>query len=173
MTNSSGRKWARRTAIGGGVALVALLATAGCGGSDGPTAPRRSEVAVTNASVMVNGQIVNGQTLPRVHGQGGTTRFEASLMLGGRPAPGQVVRVRFDRPGPGMMNTTGTFSLYDDGTHGDRMPGDGIYCYEDTAGQYGCHSEDAQPGQYHYDFSGMHESMHESNHMQVTVTVGP
>ena len=173
MMHSSGRQWARRTALGAGVALIALVATTRCGGDDGPTAPSSSAIALTGASVAVNGQIVNGQTLPRGHGQGGSTRFEASLMLGGRPAPGQVVQVRFDRPGPGMMNTSGMFSLYDDGTHGDRMPGDGIYCYEDMAGQYGCHSEDARPGQYQYDFSGMHEGTHESNHMMVTVTINP
>lgn len=173
MTSSGRRDRPRRTAFGAGVALIALVATTRCGGGDGPTAPTTSAIAVTNASVMVNGQIVNGQTLQRGHGEGGSTQFEASLMLGDRPAPGQVVRVRFDRPGSGMMNTTGTFSLYDDGTHGDRMPGDGIYCYEDLAGQYGCHTADARPGQYHYDFSGMHEGMHESNHMMVTVTINP
>ena len=61
----------------------------------------------------------------------------------------------------------------DDRTHGDRMPGDGISRYEDLAGQYGCHTEDARPGQYHSDFSGMHGGMHESNHMMVTVTISP
>jgi hypothetical protein len=149
------------------------VATTRCAGSDGPTAPDGSAIALTNATVTVNGQIVNDQTVPRGHGQGASTRFEASLMRGSRPAAGQVVQVRFDRPGSGMMNTTGMFSLYDDGTHGDRMPGDGIYCYEDMAGQYGCHTEDARPGQYHYDFSGMYEGMHESNHMMVTVTISP
>jgi hypothetical protein len=171
MTRSEARRWARRTALPAGVALIALLATTHCGESNGPTAPTGAGIALTGASVMVNGQIVNGQAVPRGHGH--STRFEASLMFGSRPAPGEVVQVRFDRPGLGMMPTTGVFSLYDDGTHGDPVPGDGIYCYEDVAGQYGCHTEDARPGRYHYDFSGMHGGMHESNHMMVTVKVNP
>jgi hypothetical protein len=154
--------------------LITLVATMGCGGNDAPTAPPGSVIALTDARVMVNGEVVNGQTLPRGHGAGGSTRFEASFVVGDRPATGQAVRVQFDRPaGSGMMNMGGMFALYDDGSHGDRMPGDGTYCYEDTVGQYGCHTEDSRPGQYHYDFWGMHESMHESNHMRVTVTINP
>jgi hypothetical protein len=173
MTRSAARRWARRTALPAGVALIALVAMTHCGESNGPTAPTGSAIALTGASVIVNGHIVNEQALPRGHGQSGSTRFEASLMFGSRPAPGEVVQVRFDRPGLGMMHRTGMFSLYDDGTHGDPVPGDGIYCYEDMAGQYGCHTEDARPGQYHYDFSGMHQDMHESNHIMVTVTINP
>ncbi|HEU5249466.1 MAG TPA: choice-of-anchor X domain-containing protein [Thermoanaerobaculia bacterium] len=162
-----------RTALPAGIVVIAL-ATTRCGGNDGPTAPAASAVVLTNARVVVGGEIVNGLTLPRAHGEAGSTRFEASLLRDGRPAPGQVVRVQFDRPtNSGMMNTGGMFSLYDDGTHGDPMPGDGIYCYEDISGQYGCHSENAAPGQYHYDFWGMHDGMHESNHVMVTVTINP
>lgn len=166
--------WVCRTAFPAGVALILLAATTRCGGNDGPTEPSSSAITLRSALVKVDGQIVNGQTLPRGHGSGGSTRFEASLLLEERPAAGQVVRVQFDRPtSSGMMNTGGIFALYDDGTHGDTMPGDGIYCYEDVVGQYGCHRDDAAPGEYHYDFWGMHEGMHESNHMRVTVTINP
>ena len=157
-----------------GAAVVALfLMTTGCGESKSPTAPV-SGLTLASASVQVNGQSVDGQTLSRGHGQGSSTRFEASLTQDARSAPGQMVRVKFDRPGgPGMMNQGGMFTLYDDGTHGDRMPGDGIYCYEDTVGDYGCHTADSPSGQYHYDFYGMHQGMHESNHMVVTVMIKP
>lgn len=171
--HSAVRGWTRRRVFPAGVAVIVLVAAARCGDGDGPTSPSGAPVVLSGASVIVNGQVVNGQTLPRGHGQGGSTRFEASLTLDGRPAPGQVVRVRFERPGPGMMSSTGMFSLHDDGTHGDRVPGDGLYCYEDMAGQFGCHAEDARPGHYHYDFSGMHGGMHESNHAMVTVTIDP
>jgi hypothetical protein len=74
--------------------------------------------------------------------------------------------------GHGSMMNGGRMTLYDDGTHGDRMPNDGIYCYEDFGGEYGCHGANAPMGRHDYDFFGMDHSNGETNHMLVTVTVG-
>jgi len=71
--------------------------------------------------------------------------------------------------GPGQ--NLGYMYLYDDGTHGDPTPGDGIYCYEDTQGQYGFHMANSPMGQYHYEFFGIDHDDHHSNHMQVQVTI--
>ena len=80
--------------------------------------------------------------------------------------------LEFERPrGMGMGHHTGRIPLYDDGTHGDRVAGDGLYCFEDFVGDYGCHSDDANSGEYHYEFYGVHHDGHESNHMTVSVTI--
>jgi hypothetical protein len=63
--------------------------------------------------------------------------------------------------------------LYDDGTHGDRTPNDGVYCYEDDDGSFGLHMGNAAMGPYRYEFWGMDPDGHDSNHMDLTVTVTP
>jgi hypothetical protein len=65
----------------------------------------------------------------------------------------------------------GEFYCYDDGTHGDPVPGDGIYCFVDEMQQYGCHSADARPGEYRYEFCGFDQHGHESNRMEVRVNL--
>jgi hypothetical protein len=74
--------------------------------------------------------------------------------------------------GMGSGHHQGRFQLYDDGTHGDHVPGDGLYCFEDFAAEYGCHGPKAQPGEYHYEFWGEHQQDgHHSNRHRVTVTL--
>jgi hypothetical protein len=51
-----------------------------------------------------------------------------------------------------MGGYNGTTLCYDDGTHGDDMPGDGIYHYMDSDDQIGCHGVNAPHGEYHYTF---------------------
>jgi hypothetical protein len=167
---------ARSSAVIVVVAPVLLLLFVACSsGSDngGPTSPGNSELTLTNADVIVSGQSVAGGTFPQGHGEGSSTRFEAELMSDGQMAPGQMVWLEFDMPmGMGMMRHSDRVEIYDDGTHGDRIAGDGIYCLEDLAGNYGCHRADAEPGEYHYEFYGVHATEgHETNHMQVTVTI--
>ncbi len=155
------------------LALCALpvVLILGCSGGASPTAPTAS-LSLVSANVTVAGQTVNGMTLPRGHGEGSSTRFEAMLTDDRGPLTGQTAQVRYERPqGMGMMNSSGTMMLYDDGTHGDRRAGDGLYCYEDQAGEYGCHSADSPMGEYHYNFFGMDGGGNHSNHMQVTVTI--
>jgi hypothetical protein len=103
-----------------------------------------------------------------------STRFQATLWRDGARAPGQIVHMRYTKPGTmGMMGSTGVITLYDDGTHGDLHPGDGIYCFEDFRNQYSCHGTDAPMGNYHYEFWGEDHMGHQSNHMSVEVTVAP
>lgn len=170
----------RVATLGGApVGLLALLAISvagiGCSSSEGdsgPTAPESQEFVLKSAVVSVNGDVVNGQTLPRGHGEGGSTRFEAEMMSNGLREPGATVWMQYDRPmGMNMMRHAGRLQLYDDGTHGDRVAGDGLYCFEDFEGEYGCHSAQAKMGEYHYEFHGEHDDGHESNHMTVTVRI--
>lgn len=160
------------------VALVPLVLMAvGCsGGGDGsPSAPTSQNLVLSEAVVSVDGQAVNGQTLPPGFGNGSTTRFEAHLRDGSGPAQGHTVWVEFDRPmgqGMGHGQYQGRFQLYDDGTHGDHVPGDGLYCFEDFEQEYGCHGPNAHAGEYHYEFWGEHrQDGHHSNRHRVTVTL--
>ena len=88
----------------------------------------------------------------------------------GNPALEHRVRVEYDIPGMGMMHRTGTFMLHDDGTHGDMMPHDGLYCYEDTSNEFGCHGANAMPGEYHFEFCGIGRDGRETNRMDVRAT---
>ena len=153
--------------------FAASLAIVACDRST-PTQPSSSALVLQKAAVSVDGVVINGSTVSRDHGAGVSTRFEAHLVdLTGRPALGHTVLVDYIRPnGHGSMMNGGRMTLYDDGTHGDRMPNDGIYCYEDFGGEYGCHGANAPMGRHEYDFFGMDHSNGETNHMLVTVTVG-
>lgn len=156
-----------------GVLLLSVLPL-GCSGDgdSGPTAPENQVFLLSTAAVSVNGTVVNGQTLPQGHGEGGSARFEARVMSNGMPDPRATVWMQYSRPmGMGMMHHTGRTELYDDGTHGDRVAGDGLYCLEDFQGEYGCHSSNSAVGEYHYEFHGVHHDGHESNHMTVTVRI--
>jgi hypothetical protein len=155
--------------------LVSFVACSSSGDDGSPTSPANPDLMMTSADILVSGQSVAGGTFSQGHGEGSSTRFEAELMSNGQPAPGQMVWLEFDRPmmgGNGMMRHTDRVQMYDDGTHGDRVAGDGIYCLEDFQGDYGCHRADAEPGEYHYEFYGVHATDgHETNHMQVQVTI--
>lgn len=153
--------------------LTVAVLVAGCSGD--PTGPAMPEMMLTQPQVMVDGQVMNGQTVSVGHGAGGSTLFQAHLQdMHGRPVVGGVVKVRYERPGGmGMMMgaRNGEFRLYDDGTHGDPVPGDGIYCFEDWEAMYGCHEWGLGTGPYHYEFWGEDHEGHQSNHHRVTVTL--
>lgn len=155
--------------------VLSLVACSSGSGEDNPTSPANPDLVMTSADILVSGQSVAGGTFSQGHGEGSSTRFEAELMSNGQMAPGQMAWLEFDRPmmgGNGMMRHTDRVQMYDDGTHGDRVAGDGIYCLEDFQGDYGCHRADAEPGEYHYEFYGVHATDgHETNHMQVQVTI--
>lgn len=152
--------------------VLSLVACSSGSGEDNPTSPANPDLVLTSADILVSGQSVAGGTFSQGHGEGSSTRFEAELMSNGQLAPGQMVWLEFDRPmGMGMGRHHNRVQMYDDGTHGDRIAGNGIYCLEDFAGDYGCHRADAEPGEYHYEFYGEHQDGHESNHMTATVTI--
>jgi len=158
----------------GALLLTGLVALAACNGNDSPTAVPTTDVILTDVAVKADGQSLGGQTLHATNMQTGHVRFEARLMdRMGDPTPGGRVRIRYEIPGMGMMHRNGEFMLYDDGTHGDHMPGDGEYCYEDVMGEYGCHGSNRPMGPYQYDFCGFDEHGAEGNHMMLTVTLVP
>jgi len=150
--------------------LTSMTPLLACSGS--PTSPTDIAMRLRQPSVMVGGTVMNGMTVSRDHGDGQPTRFEARLETAdGRPASGNSVIVRYTRPGGMMMTNQGQFTLYDDGTHGDHIAGDGIYCFEDWDIQYGCAGYGMVAGDYHYEFYGQHGDGTQSNHMNVTVTL--
>ncbi len=174
------RSWMSLTAVA--VLSLGVLA-AGCGGSDTPMSPQRmeqpgqltptAELTLSNATISVGGQTVNGQTVQHGQMQGENTFFQAMLHEGDHLALGQTVQVKYQWPssGMGMMNRQGLVTMYDDGTHGDWQAGDGIYCFDDQNGEAGFHMHDAPLGMYSYEFYGVHDQGHHSNHVDVSVTV--
>ena len=146
-----------------------LLGCSG-GGAKSPTEATSPTLTLTNAAVMVNGQLINGMTLGRGNDQSGGWRFEAKMQKNGQPISGGTMQVWHETPGMSMMSGT-HFMLYDDGTHGDLAPGDGIFSYEDIHSEYGCLGRGAAMGEHHYDFSGTDGQGHTTNIMQVSVTV--
>lgn len=151
----------------------ALLALACSGGGSSPAAPLPNSLVLSSVTVTMNGQpITDGMSVHRSTTAGGNTRFEAHLMDGAHAAIGDQADVRYERP-MGMMSSSGTMRLYDDGTHGDRTPNDGVYCYEDSDGSFGIHMMDAAMGQYRFDFWGTDPAGHDSNHMSLAITMTP
>jgi len=151
--------------------VAGALGLAACGGGhSSPTSPAATRFEMTSEQVVLDGQVLNEQTVPMYHGSG-STRFEARLALDGAPAAGGVVYCQYDRPGGMGMHGTGVFTMYDDGTHGDRTAGDGLYCFEDDRDEYGCHGPGAGSGEYHYEFWGQHPAWGTTEHHRVTVTV--
>lgn len=150
-----------------------LLASTGCE-ENGPTDAVSADVTLSQAMITADDQPLDGQTMHQ--GEAGTMRYEARLVdRHGEPAPGYQVRVRVSMPS--MMGSMHPMSeelfCYDDGTHGDPVPGDGVYCFEDTGHEHGCHQIDARPGEYHYDFCGVDDHGYESNHMHLMVRLLP
>lgn len=149
-----------------------FISVLGCGDDDGVTNPASLELVLVDAAVKSDGQSIDGETIRVGRNTEGVLRFEAHLSdHQNNPALGYEVRVEYEIPGMRMMYRRGTLMLHDDGMHGDLVPGDGLYCYEDTSGEYGCHRSDAEPGEYHYDFCGVDHDGHESNRMRRTVTL--
>jgi hypothetical protein len=151
-------------------ALAALAVGCSGGNHDSPTAPGTQTLAVSRADLLVGGVSVAGQTMRHGHGEGLTARFEAHLMLGPNPAPGYPVWVDYERP-MGMMPHQGRFRLYDDGTHGDPIPGDGTYCFEDLQARYACHRRNAMSGEYRYEFYGLDHGGRETERVRLHVRI--
>jgi len=157
------------------ISTLAILVLVGCsgGGRSSPTAPSALSssgvLQLASADLLVDGQSVNGMTLMPGHGNGEPALFMAELMMDGAPAPGHQVRVQFDRPMGMMGSNRGQFMLYDDGTHGDPTPGDGIYCFLDVEARYGCQGAGMMDGEYHYEVWGQQTAGPDSNHLHLRV----
>ncbi len=155
------------------VAVAMILFTGvGCDGDRHHVLSDDPGFAITDASVSVDGQDVAGMTLSRGHGEGGVARFEAILLDESESHADATVWVEHHRPGMmGMMGSDAMFQLHDDGTHGDHVAGDGVYCYDDVDGEHGCHTSETALGEHRYEFHAMDHEGHESNHMTLTVTI--
>lgn len=162
------------------VAVAVLILTAGGCSQDGPTQPAGSnagDLTLSAAKVSVDGQSLDGLDI-RQGDYPGPVLYEARLADNhGNPVVGGQVQVRYGMYGMmghmgGYMHQ-GEFYCYDDGTHGDPVPGDGIFCFVDDAHHYGCHRAGARPGEYHYEFCGFDQHGHESNRMDVRVNLVP
>lgn len=159
------------------IVAVALspLAVVACGGDggDSPTAPGGAPLVLASASVLVDGQPVsNGDTFHHRHGAaGGSTLFRAVVERDGVAASGPEVVCRFDLPQGHMHQQHGEFHLYDDGTHGDPVAGDGVYHHEDLDGRYGFHHGGAGHGEYQYEMWGQGPGGGHTNHRVIHVSV--
>jgi hypothetical protein len=158
------------------VAAAALLALGGCSGgggssSGGPVpAAGGSTVQLAGADILIGGQSVSGATITQ--GAGPSTLFTTTLV-----DPANTTQVRtmsMDYPAHssmGMMGYMDTVQLYDDGTHGDLVPGDGRYSYMDVNGHIGPDGTDCPRGDYLYTFHGTDIMGHDTNSIDCHVTV--
>jgi len=161
-----------RTSIASLAFTFLLVAAWGCG-SDDPTTPQTAEIMLSEAKISINDESLGGRNIHQGE-YSAPMRFEARLVdRQGDLVPGGRMQVQVGMPGMmGHMNgIAGEFYCYDDGTHGDPMAGDGVYCFVDSIGDYGCHRIDARLGDYNYDFCGYDQQGNESNHINVTVTL--
>jgi hypothetical protein len=77
----------------------------------------------------------------------------------------------------GMMEHRGRFMMYDDGTHGDDVPHDGIYCNEGSVRDMmmfmgiPMHNMDEMIGEHEAEFYCIDENSRESNHVTVRFEV--
>lgn len=102
-------------------------------------------------------------------GMAGTTLYKA---YPSRIESGMTVWVQFRSPSMGMMTSgMGAMRMYDDGTHGDHMPGDGEYCYEDEDDMPGMHMMDAPHGHYEFDFYCENTHGDHGNHQSAYVEI--
>lgn len=152
-----------------------VLAAIGCSDDDArPADPVAADLTLTQARVSIDGRSLDGQAVLQGD-KAASVQYEARLTdHQGNPLAGGQVLVRYGMQGMmGHDMHLGEFPCYDDGTHGDPMPGDGIYCFVDDGQEYGCHRADARPGEYHYEFCGFDQQGHESNRMTVRVSLLP
>ena len=150
------------------VNLVLTSCSKGTGDSQG--ALQQPDVRLAGADLLVDGRSVNNAVIQP--GSGTSTLFTATLV---DPADTSRMRtVEMDYPvhsHMGMMEDRSTLKMYDDGTHGDPTPADGVYCYLDVDGHIGPHDDDCPRGQYLYRFHGTDLHGHDTNWVECGVTV--
>lgn len=140
--------------------------------SSSSTVMQGASMSVSEPKVLVGGVPVQG-TLTR--GSGEPALFEVRVNASqGLSTIGRVV-MEYTQPGPNhhggsmMGGYNGTVLCYDDGTHGDDIPGDGVFHYMDPDDQIGCHGLDAPHGEYHYSFWAEDMIGQRSNTVSVTI----
>lgn len=152
----------RRTRIGSITSVtaglaIALLVLGSCSDSPSPTSSSSVSMAptVSNPAVLVGGVPVRGHV---AEGTGERALFRVRVLAPSGLQTVERVLLQYSQPGPNhhggrmMGGFRGTVLCYDDGTHGDDIPGDGVYHFMDPEDDIGCHGLDAPPGEYHYSF---------------------
>lgn len=136
-------------------AAVLLFVTSCSDSSTSPGAPSQQAPVVSDPQVIVGGVSVRGLV---AKGTDEPSLFGVRVHApSGFPSIARVV-LQYSQPGqnhhggPMMGGFTGTVLCYDDGTHGDDIPGDGIYHFMDPDDNIGCHGLYAPSGEYHYSF---------------------
>lgn len=136
------------------------------------TSPTVGAPSVSNAAVIVNGSSVQGSV---AQGTGDPSLFQVRVHAPGGPSTVRQVIMQYSQPGPNhhggrmMGGFQGTVFCYDDGTHGDDIPGDGIHHFMDPQNQVGCHGLNAPRGEYEYHFWCEDVYGQRSNTLSVTV----
>lgn len=163
------------------IVLLSAVVIAGCSSSSSPTQtpPDNGQLVTTSSQAYVDGQPQAGATRQQGFGEGSSMLFEGVMMQGDQPGAGETMWMEYDRPmGGGCCGGmggggrhTGRIQLYDDGTHGDDIPGDGMYHFEDFDGEFGCQRQNNEGGEYHYEFYGQHHDGSETNHLDMTITI--
>lgn len=147
--------------------MVVLPAMTGCQGGDDLVFTASPEIRLVEVDVRVDDRSIADVTMHLGH-EVGAVRFVARLADSGGPAPGHAVQVEYDIPGMGHRRRVGVFLLHDDGTQGDTIPHDGLYCYEDVSGEYACHGPGEHVGAYHYDFCGVQQDGARTERRRIT-----
>lgn len=143
--------------------LVVSIGLAGCS-SDNSTSNSTQVPSVQTVNISISGVNVMNSTI--APGEGNSTLFSA---FPSRVEPGLQVMMQFRTPS--MMGGMRSQMMYDDGTHGDRVAGDGQYCYEDVNGNPGMHMQNAMMGNYNFEFYCENSKGDHSSHMNAWVDV--
>ncbi|MFN7970894.1 MAG: choice-of-anchor X domain-containing protein [Acidobacteriota bacterium] len=141
--------------------LVATMTA--CGSDDDPTAPTKVG-APSSVAISIDGVNVTDTTITR--GPGDSTRYVAHVPAGTSLA----TWVRYQTPMM-MMGEWREQMMFDDGTHGDMMAGDGEYCYEDHGEMAGMHGMGAAMGHYGFEFYCTDEAGNHGDHVPAWVNV--
>lgn len=159
-----------RLSVLGSLPVLVLLASACSDSGHILTGTTGSAVRLASPDVKINGQSVNNATIPP--GSGPSSLFTVSLANPQDQSSVARVQMDYTQHSPmGMMGQTMTVDCYDDGTHGDMVPGDGTYSYMDVDGHIGPQYGDCVAGQYVYMFHGADTMGQHTNVVECSVTV--
>ena len=178
-----------RTLIRLAVIPMTLILLAGCGETDLTSSLESLPPETSEARVLINDEAASGQisvpsgiAITQGHGRSQsrmklTARFQQAA--GGAPIQEGYCDYSHQRQQTmgGMMQHRGQFRLWDDGTHGDQTPGDGIYCNEGLFSDMmrftgmPMHNMDETIGDHEGEFYCVDEGGRESNRVTVRFEV--
>lgn len=149
------------------ILAIAVFTTGGCKETNTANSP-----VALDASVWVNDMNISNGNLSNPN-QNDRIRLKAQFS---DPQGNQTIRnaVATYSHGMGMMDHTVQLTMWDDGTHGDDVPGDGWFHMEDEMAdmmsQMG-HGWNQIMGDYRFDIYCFDEDGNESNHISVHMTI--